>query len=96
LLLDLGHARVAAMHHGLQPEAYLELLPLERTRQIHVSGPRLRGVCLYDAHEPLAEPDYALLEWTLARAHPDVVTLEYFRDREALREQIVRLQKILG
>lgn len=96
LLLDLEHARVGAMHRGLQPEAFLELLPLELTRQIHVSGPRMRGAWLYDAHEPLAEPDYALLEWTLARAQPDVVTLEYYREPEALREQILRLQKILA
>jgi uncharacterized protein (UPF0276 family) len=96
LLLDLGHARVGAMHHGVSPEAFLELVPLDRTRQIHVSGPRLRNGVLYDAHEPLSAEDYALLKWTLARTQPEVVTLEYYRDLEALREQVLHLQKMLG
>jgi len=96
LLLDLAHARVGAMFFGMQPADYLELLPLDKVRQIHVSGPRMRGDTLYDAHESMNEEDYRLLEWTLARTHPEVVTLEYFRDRDALREQIHRIMSILG
>lgn len=95
LLLDLGHARVAAGLRGLSPEDYLERLPLQQTRQIHVSGPRPRNGVLFDAHEPLREEDYALLEWTLARTRPEVVTLEYFRDKDELRAQILRLQGII-
>ena len=40
LLLDLAHARVTASLLGMTPEAYLNALPLERVREIHVSGPR--------------------------------------------------------
>lgn len=40
LLLDLAHARVTASLLGMTPEAYLEALPLERVREIHLSGPR--------------------------------------------------------
>jgi len=40
MLLDLAHARVTASLLGMTPEAYLEALPLERVREIHLSGPR--------------------------------------------------------
>lgn len=95
LLLDLGHARVGAQYLGLAPQDYLDLLPLDKVRQIHVSGPRTRGDRLYDAHEALMQEDYALLEWTLARTDPQVVTLEYFRDRDALASQIEKIKAIL-
>jgi uncharacterized protein (UPF0276 family) len=51
---------------------------------------------LVDAHEPLREADYALLEWTLGRCTPRAVSLEYFRDPAALREQLRRLAALVG
>jgi uncharacterized protein (UPF0276 family) len=95
LLLDIAHAQVAAGALGMDMYDYLNSLPLERVVQIHVSGPRMRDGYLYDAHESLHESDYALLEWVLARTRPQVLTLEYFREREALREQLWCLRGIL-
>lgn len=94
-LLDIAHARVAAANQGREILEYLCQLPLERVVQIHVSGPRPRNGFLCDAHEPLQEADYAILEWVLERTSPQVVTLEYFRERGLLREQLVRLRKTL-
>lgn len=51
---------------------------------------------LIDAHEPMREEDYRILEWTLARATPRAVSLEYYRKPEALRQQLERLNEILG
>src|SRR5262249_43415750 len=70
LLLDLAHARVSASRIGVPIEAYLAQLPLERVRQLHISGPRPRDGVLFDAHEPLLDEDYALLEWVLRRSEP--------------------------
>lgn len=95
-LLDLAHARVAASVFQRDIYDYLQQLPLERTVQIHVSGPRPRKQYLYDAHEPLQEEDYHLLEWALTRTHPQVVTLEYFKDKNQLAEQLTRLATMLG
>ena len=69
---------------GISPVEYLKQLPLHKVRQIHLSGPRPRSGYLYDAHEAMGEEDYALLEWALGQTDPEVVTLEYFREREAL------------
>ncbi len=95
-LLDTGHARVSAAVLGVDVYAYLSGLPLERVVQVHVSGPRMCNGSLVDAHEPLQEFDYALLDFVLARTQPQVVTLEYIRERDALQEQLLRLRDVLN
>ncbi len=95
-LLDLAHARLAAAYRGQAAEAYVRALPLERVRQIHVSGIRRRNGRWYDAHESLQEEDYRLLKWVLERCEPVMVTLEYFRQEAPLREQIGHLAEIVG
>ena len=96
LLLDIAHARVVASVFGLEVQDYLAGLPLEKVRQIHVSGPRAKSGVLYDAHEEMAEEDYRLLAWVLARSEPEVVTLEYFRDKQKLQEQLVRIKDLIS
>ena len=95
LLLDIGHVRVSAAALRVDVLDYLSDLPLDRVVQIHVSGPRMRGGRLVDAHESLQEPDYALLDFVLERARPQVVTLEYIRQRAALQEQLCRLRDVV-
>jgi len=96
LLLDLAHARVSASRMGMPIERYLGQLPLEQVRQLHISGPRARDGVLFDAHEPLQDEDYALLEWVLRRTEPLALTLEYNREELELREQLIRLRGLLG
>jgi uncharacterized protein (UPF0276 family) len=96
-LLDLGHARIAAAYRKQAVRDYLLSLPLERVREIHVSGPRQSENGFYDAHQPLHEEDYQLLAWCLARTEPEMITLEYFReDGPALEEMLVRLWAMIG
>jgi uncharacterized protein (UPF0276 family) len=95
LLLDLAHARVSASRLGVPIEGYLGQLPLERVRQLHISGPRMRDGVLYDAHESLLEADYALLEWVLRRSEPLALTLEYNREERELREELARLRGMI-
>lgn len=94
-VLDIGHARVSAAVLGVDVHDYLSGLPLNRVVQVHVSGPRMRDGRLVDVHESLQETDYALLDFVLERIRPQVVTLEYTREREALQEQLFRLRGIL-
>jgi uncharacterized protein (UPF0276 family) len=95
LLLDLAHARVSASRLGLSIATYLKWLPLERVRQIHVSGPRPRDGVLVDAHEPLQEEDYSLLQNLLELTRPRALTLEYDRNEDALKKQVSQLRDIL-
>ena len=121
LLLDLAHAQVSANVLGYEVHDYLSRLPLRRTVEIHLSGPRpLRELDerrhklvrenaasiahlltfsednLVDAHAPLQEADYRLLEWALARSEPRAISLEYFREPGELRTQLVRLGQMIG
>jgi hypothetical protein len=100
MLLDIAHARVASIVHDIDIFDYLSALPLERVRQIHVSSPRpLRDGFLYDAHESLEAQDYELLDWTLQRTQPEMVTLEYWRDAEQVQEHLINLDarcKLIG
>ena len=95
-LLDLSHARVSAATLNTDVHSYLNNLPLDRVVQVHVSGPRLQNGQLVDAHESLQDVDYQLLVWTLAHTRPRILTLEYFRERDELREQLYRLRKIVN
>jgi uncharacterized protein (UPF0276 family) len=96
LLLDLAHARVSASRMGVPIEEYLGQLPLERVRQLHISGPRPRDGVLFDAHQVLLDEDYALLRWVLGRSDPLALTLEYNREAAALGEQLERLRGMIG
>lgn len=96
LLLDISHARLAASFQGMDVHEYLEKLPLDRTKQIHVSGIREWNGHLLDAHESLQKEDYAILRWVLGKCKPLVVTLEYFREQEPLRKQLWALREIIA
>jgi uncharacterized protein (UPF0276 family) len=98
LLLDLAHARVAAAMRKEPVRDYISRLPLDRLTEVHISGPRLspRRKLLVDAHETLQEEDYDLLRWVLQRAQPRAVTLEYTRNREMLKEQLLNLDSLLS
>ena len=96
MLLDLGHARCAADILELDIRDYLTQLPLHRVQQIHAHSPRLgRQGKLEDAHEPMLDEDYALLEWVLERCQPQIITLEYWKDKQAIREQLYRLRAMI-
>ena len=83
LLLDIAHARVAAHHFGLDTHEYISALPVERLRELHISGTtRMVDGELTD-HVPLSVEDWALTEWVLGHVHagawpcPDIVAFEY-------------------
>ena len=94
-LLDLSHAQVSASRLGFALDDYLAQLPLERVRQLHISGPRLVGETFADVHETLRPVDYQLLEQMLEQTSPWAVTLEYRRDAGALLKQVERLRNLL-
>ena len=63
LLLDVNNVYVSSVNHGFDALAYLDALPAERIRQIHLAGHSRRGAYLVDTHDaPVPEP-----VWTLYR-----------------------------
>jgi uncharacterized protein (UPF0276 family) len=96
MLLDIAHARVSASRFGLSIHEYLKQLPLNRVRQLHISGPRWRNGVLEDDHEVLLEEDYKLLEYVLDSANPLALTLEYKGNESAILEQVDRIANIIN
>jgi len=112
LLLDLHNLHTMAHNFGFEPEAYLELLPLERVIEIHVSGgtesdpgwlasgQRLR----LDSHDSaVPEPVWSLLEQVAPRCpHVRGITLERMEGTvDALaaaevREELARIRDLAG
>lgn len=82
LVLDLAHARITAPALGLDPSDYLARLPLQRLRELHVTGVRTVDGRPQD-HLPLTDADWRLLGEALDAiragrwARPWVVAFEY-------------------
>src|SRR5262249_47798663 len=51
ILLDVNNVYVSSVNHGFRPEDYLEGLPADRIRQVHLAGHSNRGTHLLDTHD---------------------------------------------
>lgn len=104
LLLDIAHAKVTAKNSHESVYDYLNRLPLNKVKEIHIVGTAEKeNVELRDWHLEMKEEDYEILQWTLLKSKPDIVTLEYGgpgevfswrSDKEALKRQLIRLIEI--
>jgi uncharacterized protein (UPF0276 family) len=76
LLLDVNNVVVNCMNHGGDPVAFVDRLPLDRVRQIHVAGHTARGDVVIDSHiGPVPDTVWALYRHTIHRAGRFVPTL---------------------
>jgi uncharacterized protein (UPF0276 family) len=83
LLLDLAHARLASATLGVDVYDYISRLPVDRLREVHVTGVGFNpnGVC--EDHLPMTDEDWALFDWAMDHIHagrwarPAVVACEY-------------------
>lgn len=61
LLLDVNNIYVSATNHGLDVDAWLDELPLDRVRQVHLAGHSQGRDLLIDTHDaPVPDPVWAL------------------------------------
>ena len=61
LLVDVNNIYVNHVNHGLDPQAYIERLPLERIKEIHLAGYQHQENFLLDAHNnPVSKPVWEL------------------------------------
>src|SRR5688500_5902491 len=108
-LLDTSHARIAAHYLGVDPHAYVAQLPLDRLRELHLTGVRAHNSRLAD-HMDLRDDDWRWAEHAVQRirsgdwATPWTVALEYGgvgeaflwrSDKSVLAEQVPRLWEMV-
>lgn len=107
MLLDIGHAQVAAWHLGFSFDEYLQALPLNRVVEIHVHAPEcIENKGLLDTHRPLRSKDYDLIRWLIDNTPVQTITLEYagikegahdprLNDTSLLADQLYRLHNLI-
>jgi len=91
VLLDVAHARISAHNMGwADSRSYLECLPLERVREIHINHPGFRPDLpatqgqMLDLHAPMQSEDIGYLPWLIERCpHLEAITLEAVPPDEA-------------
>lgn len=80
LLLDVNNVYVNAHNHGLDAQAYLDTLPRDAVRQIHLAGhsaDALGSGLLVDTHDaPVSEAVWALYAQALRRFGPVPTMIE--------------------
>jgi uncharacterized protein (UPF0276 family) len=61
LLLDVNNIHVSAFNNEFDPIAYLDAVPAERVRQIHLAGHKNHGTHIIDTHDhPVIDPVWTL------------------------------------
>ena len=68
LLLDVNNVYVSSRNHGFDPHVFIDAMPRERVRQIHLAGHEDHGTHLVDTHDhPVCDAVWALYGYTVQR-----------------------------
>ena len=66
LLLDVNNVYVSSINQGFDPRKYIESIPAERVRQIHLAGHETHNDYLIDTHDhPVCEAVWKLYAYTV-------------------------------
>jgi uncharacterized protein (UPF0276 family) len=77
LLLDVNNVYVNARNHGIDPEAFLAGIPVERVDQFHLAGHEDHGEYVIDTHDhPVRDEVWALYERAVDRFGPQPRLIE--------------------
>lgn len=77
LLLDVNNVFVSASNHGFDPIAYLDGIPADRVRQIHLAGHSRGRDLLIDTHDaPVCTDVWDLYAYILPRLGPVATMIE--------------------
>jgi len=105
LLLDVNNVFVSATNLKMDPFAYIDAFPLSRVGEIHLGGHEEDhddhgAPLLIDSHgREVADPVWALLDYTLAQSGPLPLLVEWDNDVPdwpALRSEAMRAQNALS
>ena len=98
VLLDVNNVYVSARNHGFDPLAYLDGVPGERVRQIHLAGHSHNGALIIDTHDhPVPDPVWELYVEAVARLGPVSTMIERDDDippLDVLLAELVRARSL--
>jgi len=85
LLLDVNNVFVNAFNHDFDPLAYLDALPAERVKELHLAGHEEEGSFLFDIHgRAVQDGVWALYRQALQRFEQVPALIEWDTDIPAL------------
>ena len=92
LLLDIPHAVISAKHRNEDAKKYIDSLPLDRVKEIHISGwSELSDGKLYDSHVECATESYDILDYSLEKTpNCEMISLEYAPSRDYDGHQVAK------
>lgn len=92
LLLDINNVFVNASNHGFDPLAYLENIPAEHVRQIHLAGHSQGRDLLIDTHDqPVPQGVWDLYALACSRIGPVATMIERDGNIPPLEDLLVEL-----
>ncbi len=76
MLLDVNNVYCNSRNHGFDPYRFIDRMPLERVRYLHLAGHTVRGRTIIDTHiGPIINPVWDLYRYTLRAAGRLIPTL---------------------
>jgi uncharacterized protein len=94
LLLDVNNIYVSSVNHGFDALEFLQSIPVDRVRQMHLAGHTRQGECLIDTHDQPVPEEVWNLYAIASRMFPDVSTMiERDGNIPALAELIAELDR---
>ncbi len=93
ILLDINNIYVSSVNHGFDALTYLQAIPKDRVRQLHLAGHSDLGGHLIDTHDhPIVEPVWNLYSAAVAQFGAVPTMIERDDNIPALRELVAELQ----
>jgi uncharacterized protein len=94
LLLDVNNIYVSSVNHEFDALEFLQGIPANRVRQMHLAGHTRQGECLIDTHDQPVPEEVWKLYATASRMFPDVSTMiERDGNIPALEELVSELDR---
>ncbi len=94
ILLDVNNLYVNASNHGFDPLAYLDMIPKNRVKQIHLAGYEKRDDYLFDTHgHQVHPPVWQLYQKALKRFGSIPTLIEWDTDIPAWEVLITEARK---
>ncbi len=100
VLLDLENLYINARNHGFNAHAFVDALPADLVRAVHVAGGSATVDLVIDSHDQaIPNPVLDLLGRLLERQHPDSVVLERdqaFEPFDAIVSDVRRVRTVVS
>jgi uncharacterized protein (UPF0276 family) len=97
LLLDVNNIFVSAQNHGFDALAYIDGVPAERVRQVHLAGHTVGDAMLIDTHDqPVCASVWDLYARLMPRLRPVATMIERDDDIPPLADLLAELDVARG